>query len=84
MSSPTREHVREHRARAGLSQADAARLVMLGDKSRWSEYERGLGTIDAARWTLFLLLTDQHPEFRVERRDITSGSDSSVIEEIRA
>jgi hypothetical protein len=55
--------IREHRLRAGLSQAAAARLAMLGDKARWSEYERGIGAIDAARWELFLLLTGQHPHF---------------------
>ena len=59
----TPSEIRHHRRRAGLSQAAAARLVMLGDKARWSEYERGVGTIDAARWELFLLLTGQHPHF---------------------
>jgi hypothetical protein len=60
---PSADLVREHRQRAGLSQAEAARLVLLGDKARWSEYERGVGRIDAARWALFLLLTGQHPDY---------------------
>jgi transcriptional regulator with XRE-family HTH domain len=68
MSSPTPEQIRAGREAAGLSQAQAARVALLGDKARWSEYERGIGSIDAARWALFLMLTDQHPEFRVERR----------------
>jgi DNA-binding XRE family transcriptional regulator len=59
----TRATVREYRLRAGLSQAAAAQLVQLRDKSRWSEYERGVETIDAARWELFLLLTGQHPHW---------------------
>lgn len=57
------EAVRAHRQRAGLSQAAAAKLVFLGDKARWSEYERGVGAIDAARWELFLLLTGQHAHY---------------------
>lgn len=63
LSTPTPETIREHRDRAELSQAEAARLVLLGDKARWSEYERGVGRIDAARWELFLLLTGQHPQW---------------------
>jgi transcriptional regulator with XRE-family HTH domain len=48
------------RQAAGLSQAAAAELVHLGGAIRWSEYERGVRTIDSARWQLFLLLTHQH------------------------
>jgi hypothetical protein len=57
------EVLRAHRERAGLSQAAAAKLVFLGHKARWSEYERGVERIDAARWELFLLLTGQHPHY---------------------
>lgn len=57
----TPEKVFQARQAAGLSQAQAAALVHLGSPVRWSEYERGTRTIDAARWELFLLLTDQHP-----------------------
>jgi hypothetical protein len=49
------------RQRAGHSQAQAAALVGLGSVMRWSEYERGLRTPDAARWSLYLLATGQHP-----------------------
>lgn len=63
MTTPTPEDIRAHREQAGLSQAAAARLALLGDKARWSEYERGIGRIDAARWELFLLLTGQHPRW---------------------
>ena len=64
MSVSAFEIIREYCERAGLSQASAARLVLLGNKARWSEYERGVQTIDAARWALFLLLTGQHPEWK--------------------
>ena len=49
------------RTAAGLSQAEAAALCGLAAAMRWSEYERGVRTIDSARWTLFLLATGQHP-----------------------
>lgn len=56
---PTPEAVRAARAAAGLTQAAAAALVHLGEAMRWSEYERGVRTIDMARWELFLLKTGQ-------------------------
>lgn len=65
----TPEAVLQARQSAGLSQAQAAALVHLGSAVRWSEYERGIRTIDVARWLLFLLLTDQHPTSRLVDRD---------------
>jgi len=56
------------RARANMTQASAADLVRLGSVARWGEYEAGIRTIDAARFELFLLLTDQHPDFRLSKR----------------
>lgn len=56
------------RKSAGLTQAQAAELVGLGDKARWAEYERGARAPDAPRWALFLLATGQHPKFRLTAR----------------
>lgn len=42
------------REAAGLTQAQAAELAMLGAQSRWAEYENGTRKIDPARWVLFL------------------------------
>jgi hypothetical protein len=58
-------HARET---AGLTQAQAASLVYLGAPSRWGEYEAGMRNIEPARFELFLLLTDQHPRYRIARR----------------
>lgn len=52
---PTPETLQALRTDAELTQAQAAALVHLGDKMRWSEYERGVRSIDAARWELFLI-----------------------------
>lgn len=61
LPDPTPQVVLAARQAAGLSQAQAAELVGLSDKARWSEYERGSRSPDAARWALFLLATGQHP-----------------------
>lgn len=53
------------RAHAGNSQAQAAAVAGLGAGARWAEYERGVRTIDVARWALYLLATGQHPNFRI-------------------
>lgn len=50
---PTPETLKDMRRDADLTQAQAAALVHLGDKVRWSEYERGIREIDPARWELF-------------------------------
>ena len=70
---PTPEEVRAARESAGHTQVQAAAMVGLSGGIRWSEYERtSSGTssrrIDPARWQLYLLLTDQHPDWRLARR----------------
>lgn len=64
MTDPTPEDIRAARDRAGLTQAEAAELVYLGARTRWSEHENGVQAIDRARWELFLIKTGQHLEFR--------------------
>lgn len=61
LPAATPDAVRAARTEAGLSLAQAAALVGLGDRARWSEYERGVHAIDGARWALFLLATGRHP-----------------------
>lgn len=71
LTQPTAEEVLAARQAAGHTQAEAAELVGLSGGIRWSEYERSGPTsrrIDPARWSLYLLLTDQHPEWRLTRR----------------
>lgn len=59
--------VRSAREAAGLTQPEAAQLVYLNRGETWSEYERGLRPIDAARWELFLIKTGQHRMYRPVR-----------------
>lgn len=68
LPAPTPKAVRAAREAAGLSQSQAAALVHLGAAVRWAEYERGARSIDRARWELYLLLTNQHPNLVVTPR----------------
>lgn len=65
---PTTDEIRAARADANLDRAAAAALVHLGHAVRWAEYETGTRAIDMAKWELFLLKTDQHPDLRAARR----------------
>lgn len=60
---PSPERIVQARKLAGLTQPEAAELVHLGSFQRWSEYERGVTSIELARWELFLIKTGQHDEF---------------------
>lgn len=54
------------REAAGLTQAEAAALLQ-APQPRWAEYENGKRSPDPFRWALFLLLTGQHPQWRLAR-----------------
>lgn len=69
----TPQTVRAARLAAGQSQAQAAALIGLADRSNWAAYERDPAMptarqIDAAKWSLYLLATDQHPSYRLAAR----------------
>lgn len=68
INNPTPDEIRAARALAMLTQPEAAALCMLSGGSRWSEYESGARTLDGVRWQWFLLVTNQHPQFRLTRR----------------
>jgi transcriptional regulator with XRE-family HTH domain len=55
----TPEQIRAARKAAGLTQAQAAKLIGLGSQTRWSEYEHGVRTMRVQSWRLFRLLTGQ-------------------------
>lgn len=76
-NQPTPEQILAARQAAGHTQSQAAATVGLSAGIRWAEYERGGHTgrrIDSARWALYLLLTDQHPVWRLSRRRKVSQS----------
>jgi len=65
---PTPDQVRAYRVRAGITQGQAAALVGLGSPSRWNNYAAGRTQLEAVRWLVFLLMTDQHPTHRLTQR----------------
>lgn len=65
----TPEALRTARLRAGHTQAEAAALVRAGSYRTWQDWESGRRPIDPVRYEWYLLVTDQHPRWRlVERR----------------
>lgn len=77
VAQPTPEQVLEARRAAQLTQAEAALLVTPAAGARpertWQNYEAAEGTkahraIPLATWELFLLLTEQHPTYRLAAR----------------
>lgn len=76
--SPSKEMIQSVRKSAGLSQAKAAEMVYLSGGFRWSEYERGIRSPDAARWELFLIKVGLHEEIELESTDV-----KKIAEELR-
>lgn len=76
LSSPTPAAIRQARDNAGLSQAQAAKLISAACTSpyrTWQSYEAPAHTANhrsmpLASWEMFLLLTEQHPHFRLTAR----------------
>jgi hypothetical protein len=76
LAPPTPAAIRTARLGAGLSQEGAARLISTAVTSpyrTWQSYEAAADTpahraMPRPSWELFLLLTDQHPTFRLNAR----------------
>lgn len=64
LAVPTPGMITALRMRAGFTQQQAAELVHLGAAKRWSEYERGVQAMDAARWELFRIKCGVHQQFK--------------------
>lgn len=61
------ELLRAARAAAGHTQAEAARLLGVSWRTL-QDWERGVASAPGTAITLYLLLTDQHPDYRLTRR----------------
>ena len=64
---PTAEQVKALREKTGLSGSQFADLIGLSNRQLISDYENGKKTPNAQTWTLMLLATNQHPNFKLER-----------------
>ena len=56
MPNPT--EIKEARAKAGLTQAQAGALVGAPSKRTWQDWEGGRRNMPPAKWELFLLKTE--------------------------
>jgi hypothetical protein len=76
LPSPTPAAIRQARDNAGLSQAQAAKLISAACTSpyrTWQSYEANADTANhrsmpLASWEMFLLLTNQHPRLILRTR----------------
>jgi DNA-binding transcriptional regulator YiaG len=64
---PSIADLRTARAAAGHTQAQAAALLSVSWRTL-QDWERGIAAMPPAMLTLYLLLTDQHPGYRLRRR----------------
>lgn len=75
LDQPTPQQVKQARVAAGLTQTQAALLISPSETKpyrTWQNYETEIGedghrAIPRGIWELFLLVTDQHPQFKLVR-----------------
>lgn len=69
--SSAAEDIKEARIKAGLSASEAAALVGVKTVTwqRWEGQTSRATEIPYAHWSLFLLLTDKHPIYRLVAKD---------------
>ncbi len=66
LPEPTPAAVRALREGAGLSLAQAAALVGIGDRGTWARWERGERDMPVQTWALALLVLGQHPRWSLQ------------------
>jgi len=73
MLPPTPERIVAARERAGITQAEAAKVVHLAHSIRWSEYERGVHRMPLSTWELFLIKVGQREGEPGEKKPARGG-----------
>lgn len=63
-ANPSPESIRSARRVAGLTQTQAAELVM-GTLRTWQDWEAGARRMHPGLWALFLVRTGQHPNLHL-------------------
>lgn len=63
---PSPEMIKDLRIDLGLTTAQCAKLTGLTDGALWRKYEAGTVKPNKQTWTLFLIASGQHPNFRIE------------------
>lgn len=65
---PSPEAIKDLRLDLGLTAAQAAKLTGLSDGALWTKYENGNRQPNKQTWTLFLIASGQHPNFKLDQR----------------
>jgi hypothetical protein len=84
IAPPTPKQIRRARVASGLTQTQAAQCVSAAATKAyrsWQGYEVDVGQKDhrkipLALWELFLLMTDQHPSLRLQKRVRTATKEA--------
>lgn len=65
---PTPEQIADLRAHLGLTQSQVASILDVTNRQLIGDYERGRKSPSPQTWTLFLLLTGQHPTLNISQK----------------
>lgn len=68
IEAPAPEFIKDLRLDLGLTQAQAAKLAGLTDDALWRKYENDKAKPNKQTWTLFLIASGQHPNFKLESK----------------
>jgi len=68
IEAPEPSHIKDLRIDLGLTAAQAAKLAGLSDGSLWRKYEAGERQPNKQTWTVFLMASGQHPNFRLNTK----------------
>ncbi len=68
IEAPEADHIKDLRMDLGLSAAQAAKLAGLSDGSLWRKYEAGERQPNKQTWTVFLMASGQHPNFKLNTK----------------
>lgn len=74
LGSPTKEEVKAARIAAGLTQKQAAECIGRNQYQRWGEFERGSRQMSGAEWEMFLVKTNQHPQYTYRTEPLTAAA----------
>ena len=68
IEAPEADHIKDVRMALGLSTAQCAKLAGHSDGALWRKYEAGERQPNKQTWTVFLMASGQHPNFKLNTK----------------
>lgn len=68
IEAPEANLIKDLRLDLGLTAAQAAKLAGLSDGALWRKYEAGERQPNKQTWTVFLMASGQHPNFKLNAK----------------